>query len=91
MKSIGEGFTSLNRNNHPIIFKLATNISNVPEVIICIDVSNDLRVKSYFKNVPVPLLGWFRQWRNTFLTSKAMLVNFISYLSKKSEEQIFFN
>ena len=33
IKSLGEGLTSSNRNGHLIIFKLETNISNVPEVI----------------------------------------------------------
>ena len=34
IKSLGEGFTSLNRNGHLIFFKLETNIFNVPEVPI---------------------------------------------------------
>ena len=76
MKSLGEGFTSLNINGHLIIFKLENNIFNAPEVSRCIDVSTDLREKLYLKNVPVPLPGWFRQARNTFLTSKAIIVNF---------------
>ena len=53
----------------------------------CIDVSADLRVKLYLKNVPVPLPEWFRQGRNTFLTSKSMIVNFVSYLNERSDEQ----
>ena len=72
IKSLGEEFTSSNRNGYLIIFKLETNISNVSEVTHCFDVSTDLRVKLYIKNVSVPLPGWFRQGRNTFLTSKAM-------------------
>ena len=87
IKSLGEGFTTLNRNGHLIIFKLETNIYNIPEVTHCIDVSTDLRVKLYLKNVPVPLPEWFRQGRNTLLTSKGMIVNFISYLNERSEEQ----
>ena len=87
IKSLGKGFTSLYRNGRLIFFKLKNNISNVPEVTHCIDVSTDLRVKLYFKIIPVPLLKWFSQGRNTFLTSKAMIVNFISYLSERSEEQ----
>ena len=82
IKSLGDGFTSLNRNGHLIIFRLETNISNVPEVTHCIDFSTDLRVKLYFKNVTVPLPEWLIQGRNTFLTSKPMIVYFISYLNE---------
>ena len=39
---LGEGFTSLHRNGHLIIFKLETNTSNVPEETYCINVSNNL-------------------------------------------------
>ena len=53
----------------------------------CIDVSTDFWVKFYLKNVAVSLPGWFGQRRNTFLTCKAMVVNFISYLNERSEEQ----
>ena len=77
----------MSRNGHLIIYKLETNISNVPVVTHCIDVSADLRVKLYLKNVPVPLPEWFRQGRNTFLTSKSMIVNFVSYLNERSDEQ----
>ena len=87
IKSFGEGFSFLNRNFHLIIFKLETNISNVPEVTHCIDVSTDLRVKLHLKNVPIPLPERFRQERNTLLTSKAMIVNFTPFLSEMSEEQ----
>ena len=72
-----------------MIYKLET--SNVPEVTYCIDVSSDLRVKLYHKNnilnIPVPLPEWFRQGRNTFLTSKSMIVNFVSYLNERSKER----
>ena len=34
--------------------------SNVPEVTYCIDVSSDLRVKLYHKNIPVPLPECYR-------------------------------
>ena len=36
----------------------------------------------------VALAELFRQGRNTFLTSKALIVNFMSYLSERSKEQI---
>ena len=87
IKSLGEGFTSLSRNCHLMTFKLETNISNVAKVTHCINVFTDLGVKLYFKNFPVPLPERFRQGRNTFLINKAMIVNFISYLSERSEQQ----
>ena len=85
IKELGENFTSINKDDHLMIYKLET--SNVPEVTYCIDVSSDLRVKLYHKNIPVPLPEWFRQGRNTFLTSKSMIVNFVSYLNERSKER----
>ena len=87
VKSLGEGFTSVNKDCHLIIYKLETTNLNVPQVTHCIDVSDDLRVKLFHKNIPVPLPKWFSQGRNTFLTSKSMIINFISYLNEISIEQ----
>ena len=86
LKSLGEGFTSLNRNGHLLILKQETKLSKIPEVKHCIDFSTDLRVKLYFKKVPVGLPEWFRQERNTFPTRKTMIVILISSLSVRSEE-----
>ena len=49
IKSLGEGFTSLNKNGRLIIFKLEIYLSNVLEVTHCIDVSTALRAKLYFQ------------------------------------------
>lgn len=87
IKSLGDGFTIANKDGHRIIYKMEINQLNVPEVTHCIDVANDLRVKLYHQNVPVPLPEWFRRGRNTFLTSKSMIVNFISYLNERSKQQ----
>ena len=87
VKALCKEFTSLNRKGHILTFKLENNTSNVPEIFHCIDVSTNLRVKLYLKKVPVPLLEWFRQGRNVFLTSKAVMVYFIPHLGERSEEQ----
>ena len=38
IEALGDGITFLNRNGHLIIFKLETNISNIPAKTHCIDV-----------------------------------------------------
>ena len=85
--ALGEGLTSIRRKDQLIIYKLEINQFKIPEVTISIDVSKNLRVKLYYKNVLVPLPEWFRQGRNTFLTSKSVISNFVSYLNERSEEQ----
>ena len=87
IKSLGKRFNSLDRKVCQIIFKLETIISNFPELTHFIDVWINLRVKLYFKKLPVPLPERLSPGRNTFLTSKAMVVNFISFLSERSQER----
>ena len=85
VSSLGENFSLIKREDHAVIYKIETSSSNVPEVTYSIKISVDLRVQLFFKNAPIPLPPWFWKGRNTHLTSKTMLVNFMSYMKEKSD------
>lgn len=86
VSSLGEEFSLLKKEGYVVIYKLETSSSIVPEITYSIRVSEDMRVELFYKNAPIPLPTWFWKGRNTHLTSKAMIVNFVSYMKEKSEE-----
>ena len=86
VRSLGEEFSLIKKKNHIVIYKIETNSSNIPEITSSIKVSEDLRVQLFHKNAPISLPAWFWEGQNTYLTSKTMIVNFISYINEKSEE-----
>lgn len=86
VKSIGEEYSFMKKEGYVVIYKLETSSSVVPEITYSIRVSEGLCVQLFYKNAPVPLPTWFWKGRNARLTSKAMILNLISYLKQKSEE-----
>lgn len=88
VKYLGNGFILEKHDTFVIIYKLERNPSMVPEVTHCIKIDEELRVKLFYKSIPVPLPIWFRKGRNTKLTSKGMLQNFISYMNQEAESHM---
>ena len=75
----------MKKEDHVLFYKLEFNDATVSEVTACVRINQDLRVKLFFKGLSLPLPQWFRQGRDTRLSSKSMLQNFVSYIKIKSE------
>ena len=75
----------MKKEDHVFLYKLELNDASVPEVTLCVRINQDLRLKLFSKGLPLPLPQWFRQGRDTRLSSKSMLQNFVSYIKVKSE------
>ena len=70
-----------------LIYKLESNLEQVPQVTSCIRVDNLLRVKLFYKNSPIVLPAWFRQGQNSVLTSCSMLQGFINHMKQVAEDR----
>lgn len=86
VNDLGQEFVMKRNDDNLAIYKLETNEVRIPEVTHCIRVDKDLHVKLFYKSVPLPLPLWFRQGRNTHLTSYSMLENFITYMKQEAED-----
>lgn len=85
ISQLGSGFTITRNSDCLIIYRLET-ASTIPIVTFCIRIENNLRVRLFYRNNPVPLPEWFRKGRNTYLTSFSMLENFVSYTRNLAEQ-----
>lgn len=86
-RSCEEGISFDQKENFLLMYKLEFDENTeVPQVTYCIRVEKALRVKLFYKNVPMPLPTWFRQNRNTVLTSCSMLQNLINHMKQTAEE-----
>ena len=84
LTDLEQGFSFM-KEVHVLFYNLEFNDASVPEVSACVRINQDLRVKLFFKGLSLPLPQWFRQGRDTRLSSKSMLQNFVSYFKIKSE------
>ena len=75
----------MKKEDQVLFYKLEFNDATVPEVTACVRINQDLRVKLFFKGLSLPLPQWFIQGRDTRLSSKSMLQNFVSYIKIKSK------
>ena len=75
----------MKKEGHVLFYKLEFNDATVPEVTACVRINQDLRLKLFFNGLSLPIPQWFRQDRDTRLSSKSMLQNFVSYIKIKSE------
>lgn len=80
---LDKDFLYSNYEDHTIYYKMEVNDMSVPEVTECIRIDSNLRVKLFYRRSPVPLPSWFRQGRDTKLTSKSMLENFSCYIREE--------
>ena len=86
-KNFGKEFIFDRKDDCTIMYKLESNAEQVPRVTFCIRVDNSLRVKLYYMNSPISLPAWFRQSRNTVLTSCSMLQNFINHMKQVADDR----
>ena len=68
-------YSFMKNENHVLFCEVELNNSSVSEVTHCARVDSDLKVKLFFKSLPLPVPQWFRQGRDTRLSSKSMLQN----------------
>lgn len=86
-KNVDKDYIFHHKDECILIYKLESNLEQVPQVTFCIRVDNLLRVKLFYKNSPIALPAWFRQGRNTVLTSCSMLQGFINHMKQVAEDR----
>ena len=79
LTDLEQGFSFMKKEGYVLFYKLEFNDATVPETAACVR-NQDLRVKLFFKGLSFPLTQWFRQGRDTRISSKSMLQNFVSYI-----------
>ena len=73
LTDVEQGFSFMKKEDHVLFYKLEFNDASFPEVTACVRINQDLRVKLFSKGLSLPLPQWFRQDRDTRLSSKSML------------------